>query len=150
MLLALSSIPPLSDYTSSGELPLQTQIREKIADRLEAFGARMHLEEQRMFALPGAHPEAGWMNVPRYVNREEYDKHQAEHPSGTGEDQLRELAGALLGQLNPKLLHTLKDLTPQQRAVFRERQRAQLAENLAHLEALKQQVDEDDEGDSNE
>jgi hypothetical protein len=138
LLAALSSLPSLSDQAP--DLPTHPKTRELMADKFLAYGFRWHPEEQTQFPIPGDHIEGGYLNLPKEVDRAAYEKYYAERGPKTEAEQLQETAGALLGLLEPKLVHQIQSMPPEQQDAYRETQREKIIATLAQAAELQKQM----------
>lgn len=138
---ALLSFPaPNKDM---GDVPIHPMVRPEMSQRLSDFGFEYNPAKQTKWLLPGDHPEAGYLNIPRIVDRKEYDEYLAAHTNPQAEaDSWRAMAEAALEKLDPKLLSRINNMTDEQRAAAAAVQRDQLPaafERLAQLQAETEQ-----------
>lgn len=138
LLQAVSSMPALNDQ--AGDLPVHPKMREKLADKLLAFGFRHQADLQELFPLPGDHLEAGYMNLPKLVDRAAYEEYHATRDPAAEAAEWEQTAAALLERLNPKLLHRLESMTPEQREAEKAAQGETVAATINQLGALQQQM----------
>lgn len=144
---ALQFFPAPNQET--GEIPIHPVVRGKFSKLLRSFGFRHHPEDQTSWLIPGDHPEAGYMNVPKVVDKLEYDRWHAEHadPEAEAEKWVAK-AEELLGTLDPKMLSRIRAMTPEQKTDAREVQRDQLPAALSRLIDLAEQHRADPDADA--
>lgn len=131
----LRSFP--SPNPQMGDVPIVPPVPEDLSQRLHEFGYRHHPELQTKWSIPGDHPEAGYLNVPKIVDRDEYEKYIAQHADPEAEAETwRAAAESVLGKLDPKMLADIQSMTEEQKAAAREVQRQNLPAALARLAEL--------------
>ncbi|WP_433568067.1 phage gene 29 protein family protein (plasmid) [Nocardia sp. CA-151230] len=134
---ALAFFP--SPNPQMGAVPVYPVVREMQSELLVQFGFKHHPELQTKWLIPGDHPEAGWYNTPKVVDRDEYDEWLAAHADPEAEaEKWKSTAEALLGTLNPKLAKSIADMTPEQKAQAAELQKKALPPEFARLVELAQ------------
>jgi hypothetical protein len=100
-----------------GEVPIHPTARPGLSELLSSLGFEHNPEKQTKWFIPGDHPEAGYLNIPKLVDAAEHQRYMAEHADPEAEnEQWRETAEALLGKLDPKLLARIEAMTPEQKA----------------------------------
>ncbi|AHH20862.1 hypothetical protein NONO_c60860 [Nocardia nova SH22a] len=120
-----------------GDVPLYPSVSGDFSERLEAFGYVHDPTRQTLFVIEGDHPEAGYLNVPKLVDRKEYDEYLAARAdTDAAADTWRATAEAALEKLDPKLLNRINAMTDEQKAAERERQKQQLPAAFQRLEEI--------------
>lgn len=132
---ALGSLP--SPNPEMGAVPLPPVARPLLSRLLWEFGFRHDETKQTKWLIPGDHPEGGYLNVPKIVDRAEYDEWLAAHANPDAEaEKWRATAEMLLGRLDPKLAQRIADMTPEQKAAAADVQRQTLPVEFARLADL--------------
>lgn len=127
-----------------GDVPIHPIVRPDMSERDWDFGFRHHPELQTKWLIPGDHPEAGYLNIPKIVDRQGYDEYLAAHANPEADaDSWRAMAEAALEKLDPKLLKRINEMNPELRAMAAKVQRDQLPAAFERLADLKKQIDED-------
>lgn len=123
-----------------GDVPVHPMVRPELSQRWWDMGFRHHPELQKKWFIPGDHPEAGYLNVPKLVSETEYVEYLAAHADPDVEaEKWHTTAEAILGKLDPKLATRIKSMTPEEKAAAREVQKQQIPaafERLAQLRAV--------------
>lgn len=123
-----------------GQVPVHPTVRPSFSQLLCDLGFRHDPALQRKWLIPGDHPEAGWLNTPRVVDRVEYDEWLAANADpDAATEKWRATAEALLGELDPKLAHRIDTMTQEERAAAAAEQRQTLPAALARLADLAEQ-----------
>lgn len=136
---ALAAFP--APNQEMGSVPVAPGVRPLLSELLVDLGFRHDPTKQRKWLIPGDHPEAGWLNTPKVVDRMEYEEWKAAHDDPAAADEKwRATAEALLGRLDPKLAHRISEMTPEERAAAAETQRQHLPAAFARLAELADQV----------
>lgn len=133
-----------------GNVPIHPSARPGMSEMLCAFGFEHNPEKQTKWLIPGGHPEAGYLNVPKLVDRAEYEAYMAAHADPEAEvAKWQQIGKQLLGTLDPKLIESInhiETLGPEARAAAAEslRERAQQAAPAAfeRLAELQKQADQ--------
>lgn len=137
---ALGSLP--SANPEMGSVPFPPVARPLLSQLLWDLGFRHDPTKQTRWLIPGDHPEAGYLNVPKVVDRCEYDEWVAAHSDPDAEaEKWRATAEMLLGRLDPKLAQRIADMTPDQKEQAVDVQRKNLPPALARLAELAQTTD---------
>jgi len=124
-----------------GEVPLQPPVPADLSERLHNLGFRHHPELQQKWIIPGDHPEAGYLNIPRVVDHETYESWLAaqDHPAA---DEWTETAKSLLGKIDPDALAHIEAMSDEEKAVAREEYRQQMPAAFERLAQLHQDIAE--------
>jgi hypothetical protein len=143
---ALRSFP--GPNKTMGDVPLYPTVSADLSERLEQFGFVHDPSRQTLFVIEGDHPEAGHLNVPKLVGREEYEEYLASRadPEAAAE-AWRATAEAALEKLDPKLLHRINSMTDEQKAAAREIKKEQLPPAFQRLAEVAQAAREETSGD---
>lgn len=132
---ALGALP--SPNPEMGSVPFPPVARPLLSQLLWDLGFRHDETKQVKWLIPGDHPEGGYLNVPKIVDRCEFDEWLAAHSDPDGEaEKWRATAEMLLGRLDPKLAQRIADMTPEQKAQAVEVQRQNLPPALKRLAEL--------------
>jgi len=115
-------------------VPIHPKARGPWAEALLKRGVRVHPELMEELPVAGDHPEAAWMNPPRWVKREKYVEEQ-DAAASTPEQQMAVMQ-QLLQALKPDLAKQIESMTPEQREQARQEQAAQFPVYLAQLQEL--------------
>lgn len=137
---ALGSFP--GPNKAMGDIPLHPMVRPELSQRLWNFGFRWHGEYQTAWVIPGDHPEAGYLNVPKIVDRQAYDEYRAAHADPEADaEKWRTAAELMLASVDPGLAARIKTMTPEEKAAALEEKRSQLPAAFARLEKLRAAVE---------
>ncbi|MFC9432677.1 hypothetical protein [Nocardia sp. NPDC057030] len=137
---ALCSFP--APNTDMGDVPIHPVIRPKFSQRLWDLGFRWHADLQAKWLIPGQHPEAGYLNVPDVVDREQYEAYRAAHSDPDVEaDRWRASAERMLAALDPQLAQRISAMTPEEKAAALEAQRDAMPAAFDRLEKLRAAVE---------
>lgn len=124
-------------------VPIQPSIRPLFSELLDSLGLEHNPAKQRKWLIPGDHPEAGWLNTPKVVDRAEYETWLAARADPDREaDKWRPTAEALLAQLNPEMAKQIADMTPEQREQALRAGRENLPAALTRLAELAEKGEE--------
>jgi hypothetical protein len=141
---ALGSFP--APNRQMGDVALHPLVVAEFSERLTDFGFRHHPELQTKWLIPGDHPEAGYLNVPKIVDREEYEAWLAtQSDPAAAEQSMRAKAEEVLGKVNPRLLERINSMTDEERQAELAEQRAQLPAAFDRLAELRKAIEEDRE-----
>lgn len=125
-----------------GNVPIHPTARPGMSEMLHAFGFRHDPELQTKWLIPGDHPEAGYLNVPKLVDRAEYEEYMAAHADPEADaEKWRDTAEKLLGKLDPKMVDRIRNMSPEERAAAAAVQREQLPAAFDRLAELRKQMD---------
>jgi hypothetical protein len=140
---ALGSFP--APNKQMGDVPLTPPVPADFSERLSQLGFRHHPELQTKWLIAGDHPEAGYLNVPKIVDRAEYEAHLAAHADPEAEaENWRATAEAVLGKLDPKLLHRITAMTDEQKAAAAQVQREHIPKAFERLAQLREEIENPD------
>ncbi|MFD4442528.1 hypothetical protein ACFWPK_22435 [Nocardia sp. NPDC058519] len=134
---ALGSFP--SPNQDMGEVPVHPGVRPLLSELLVSLGFRHDPTLQRKWLIPGDHPEAGWLNVPKVVDRVEYDEWKTANADPEAAEKWRATAEKLLGELDPKMAQRISEMTPEERAAAAAVQRETLPAAFSRLAELAEQ-----------
>ncbi|WP_405490493.1 DUF2744 domain-containing protein [Nocardia sp. NBC_00511] len=134
---ALGAFP--SPNPQMGMVPALPTVPGMQSELLWELGFRHDPTEQTKWLIPGDHPEVGSFNVPKRVDREEYERWRAVHTdTDASADQWRATAERLLAQLNPEMAQQIAAMTTEeQKAQALEAARENLPPALRRLADLK-------------
>jgi hypothetical protein len=125
-----------------GDVPLHPMVRPELSQRLWDCGFRHHPELQTKWFIPGRHPEAGYLNAPIVVDRQEYDEYLAAHADPEADaEKWRTAAETMLAQVDPKLAARIATMTPEEKAAALQTQREQLPAAFDRLAQLRAEVE---------
>lgn len=118
-------------------VPIQPSVRPLLSELLDELGFAHDPAKQRKWLIPGDHPEAGWLNTPRLVDRNEYDEWTAARGNPVSKDEeLRAAAEKALRSINPEMARQIAEMTPEQREQALQEQRESLPAALERLAEL--------------
>lgn len=116
LMLMLDNFPGQKDGI---RVPIHPHSRRPWAEDLVARGVRVHPEFMERFPVPGDHPEAGWLNPPRWVPKAEFEEHVASRaPTADAEQQLRQMLQAI----DPAAAARIEQMTTAEKRATAQRQ----------------------------
>ncbi|RJO74178.1 DUF2744 domain-containing protein [Nocardia panacis] len=136
---ALGSMP--SHQTGGIPVPIPPKVVPAWSKFLTDLGLEYNPAKQRLFPITSANPDMGWLSPVQWVNREEYDRHQAEKQAKADGIDLEQM----LATFNPGLAQRIADMTDVEKRDAMAAQAHKFASTFDQIQRLRSGTDTDPE-----